>query len=69
MNRAKCGAQGWPGVWWLKELEALEAFAWLNESYAKKSHQICRGFEVGVGDMSLDAVNITVGVQTAFVKA
>jgi hypothetical protein len=52
-------------VWWLGELEALEAFAWLNESYAKKSHRVCRGLEVGVGDVSLDEVNVTVGVQTA----
>ena len=65
MNRAKCGAQGWLEMWWLKELEALKAFAWSNESYAKKFYQVCRGLEVGVGDMSPDAVNITMGVQTA----
>lgn len=65
MNCAKCGAQGWPEVWWLKELEALKAFAWSNESYAKKFYQVCRELEVGVGGMSPDAVNITVGVQTA----
>src|SRR5436309_1276432 len=54
--------QGWLEMWWLKELETLKAFAWSNESYAKK---ILLGLEVGVGDMSPGAVNITVGVQTA----
>jgi hypothetical protein len=43
----------------------LQRPSWSNESYAKRILSSLQGLEVGVGDMSPDAVNITVGVQTA----
>ena len=43
----------------------LQRPSWSNEFYAKKILSSLQELEVGMGDISPDAVNITVGVQTA----